>query len=406
MMKNIYFSLLLSLFIFSSAQAQPGCWIPLNSETSNSLLGICAPASKVCYVSGVNGVILKTIDAGYSWQSQFSGTSEDLYSCWFHDELRGYAVGNNGAAVRTTDGGATWIPMPVGTPAFLRSVKFIDDSTGYITGGFWGSTGVILKSTDGGISWSHLPLSTPKGMYCTWFTSPDTGYVTEYSGYVYKTTDAGASWTPAPAAFTNSGAPIWFTSESHGITAAAGGIISSSNDAGLTWTATAPGAGDHLSALGFYDSQHGFAVGGDVSANTGRILYTLDEGNTWHSWLPGTARLYNISFYDFTTGYICGLDGVILKYVYNPWFAGMEETNDNKIQIYPNPSSIAGFTISGLNKSTTEIIVSDQLSRIVYSEQISHSASVNITPRLAPGIYLISGRDEAGTTSLGKIIIQ
>lgn len=62
-------------------------------------------ASQVGYAVGDLGVILKTYDAGISWQPQQSGTAFKLNKVYFIDFETGYAVGENGVMLRTTTGG-------------------------------------------------------------------------------------------------------------------------------------------------------------------------------------------------------------------------------------------------------------------------------------------------------------
>lgn len=62
-------------------------------------------ASQVGYAAGDSGVILKTYDAGNSWQQLSSGTTSSLNKIYFSDFDTGYAVGENGILLRTTTGG-------------------------------------------------------------------------------------------------------------------------------------------------------------------------------------------------------------------------------------------------------------------------------------------------------------
>lgn len=73
-----------------------------------ALYGINFPvsgASLIGYATGVNGTILKTINAGLNWQSQVSGTANTLRDVYFLDLDNGYAVGEGGVILKTTTGG-------------------------------------------------------------------------------------------------------------------------------------------------------------------------------------------------------------------------------------------------------------------------------------------------------------
>ncbi len=62
-------------------------------------------ASLIGYACGDEGGILKTYNAGQSWQAQQSGTTLKLNKIYFIDLDNGFAVGENGIVLRTTSGG-------------------------------------------------------------------------------------------------------------------------------------------------------------------------------------------------------------------------------------------------------------------------------------------------------------
>jgi photosystem II stability/assembly factor-like uncharacterized protein len=62
-------------------------------------------AGLIGFAVGAGGQILKTYDAGMSWQSQTSGTSQILNDVAFFDLSLGYVAGNNGTILRTETGG-------------------------------------------------------------------------------------------------------------------------------------------------------------------------------------------------------------------------------------------------------------------------------------------------------------
>jgi len=75
---------------------------------NNPLWGIDFPISNAGqggYAVGDSGIILKTYDAGTSWQTQQSGTSLRLNKVNFIDLDFGFAVGDSGIILRTTTGG-------------------------------------------------------------------------------------------------------------------------------------------------------------------------------------------------------------------------------------------------------------------------------------------------------------
>jgi photosystem II stability/assembly factor-like uncharacterized protein len=82
-------------------------WELRNAGASFQLAGVSYPSDVVGYAVGFNGAgtILRTDDAGLTWQFQPSHTSRPLNDVFFVDPLRGWAVGDGGVIVHTARGG-------------------------------------------------------------------------------------------------------------------------------------------------------------------------------------------------------------------------------------------------------------------------------------------------------------
>jgi photosystem II stability/assembly factor-like uncharacterized protein len=75
---------------------------------NNPLWDIDFPISEggqIGYCVGDSGTILKTYNAGVTWNHQISGSNEKLNKVYFLDENFGFALGENGMILRTTTGG-------------------------------------------------------------------------------------------------------------------------------------------------------------------------------------------------------------------------------------------------------------------------------------------------------------
>jgi len=95
------------------------------------------PDASTGYAAGyapVNGkgAILKTSDAGVSWNVSLSEANNAFYSIFFVNDSIGYAAGWNGTIVKTTDGGSIWTNLSSGTMATINSVFFLDADKGYV----------------------------------------------------------------------------------------------------------------------------------------------------------------------------------------------------------------------------------------------------------------------------------
>ncbi|MBK6641861.1 MAG: hypothetical protein IPG39_11840 [Bacteroidetes bacterium] len=58
------------------------------------------------------------------WYQQISGTEDDLTSVYFTDYYTGYVVGYNGTILKTTDAGFTWNAQASLTASNLLYVYF------------------------------------------------------------------------------------------------------------------------------------------------------------------------------------------------------------------------------------------------------------------------------------------
>src|SRR5207247_7412008 len=94
-----------------------GEWQSLSTNTSRDLNAVSfAPKTRVAWVVGDDGTILKTTDGGSSFGVQTSNTSKHLHSVWAVDEQLAYACGDAVEVWRTEDGGSTWEKIHHGKP--------------------------------------------------------------------------------------------------------------------------------------------------------------------------------------------------------------------------------------------------------------------------------------------------
>jgi hypothetical protein len=139
---------------------------------------------------GTGGTILHTTNAGTTWTSQTSGTTNPLTGISFADANTGTAVGSvMGQILRTTNGGATWTSQTSGTTNSLYGVSFTDVSTGTVVG----FSGTILRTTNGGATWTSQSSGTNplQGVY---FTNASTGTAVGAAGTILHTTTGGITW--------------------------------------------------------------------------------------------------------------------------------------------------------------------------------------------------------------------
>ncbi len=151
---------------------------------------------------GHQQVILKTEDAGDTWQLQYQNENLDqpaLFDVWFKNRLDGIAIGAYGLFLKTSDGGKNWEEVyqesledyEIGFPHFY-SLSF-DQNNGLLY--LAGELGLLAQSSDYGETWTKLE-SPYQGSFFNIKVLPN-GYalVAGLRGHLFRTTDNGNSWT-------------------------------------------------------------------------------------------------------------------------------------------------------------------------------------------------------------------
>jgi photosystem II stability/assembly factor-like uncharacterized protein len=211
----------------------------------NGLTSVFFTGSNTGYAAGDNATMLKTTDAGMTWNALPVPTNNGFTSVYFPEPDIGYAVTSNilvnsGGLLKTTNGGASWYKPPYwNLGGFYQSVCFINRDTGFIAGGdYWVNLGIVLKTMNGGFSldYSWHPLSNQPHAYLNSIFFPDanTGYVAGDYGSVLKTADGGATWFPCLSITNNSLRAIHFTDANTGYAVGLNGtILKTTNGGGI-----------------------------------------------------------------------------------------------------------------------------------------------------------------------------
>ena len=129
-----------------------------------------------------------------------------LRAVQFLDADIGYAVGDEGVILKTIDGGKTWELLPSGVRGSLRSVHMLTPLAGWVVGREElshgaGSAGIVLCTQDGGESWRRLYTDTIPGLNHVRFGDANTGCMAgdgtdQYPTGIFVTNDGGRHWQP------------------------------------------------------------------------------------------------------------------------------------------------------------------------------------------------------------------
>jgi photosystem II stability/assembly factor-like uncharacterized protein/RecA/RadA recombinase len=236
---------------------------------------------------GQGGAILHTRDSGQHWETQNSGTAEDLDAIFgSNDGAQLWAVGL-GTILHTRDGGQHWEEQKSGTEFGLHSVF------GGVDGmQLWavGSNRIILHTRDGGRHWrAENGDGWNYDLYSAFSNSDGSKLwaVGEYGAILY-TGDGGKHWSAQHSGTSqticsifgnNDGAQLWAVGDH--------GTILYTGDGGKHWSAQHSGTTRFLcSIFGSTDGAQLWAVGDD-----GTILYTRNGGQHWETQSAGTTDL-------------------------------------------------------------------------------------------------------------------
>jgi len=220
----------------------------------------------------------------------------------FIDNQTGFVTGINGVILRTTDGGDTWSdPLNTPTDRTLNGIYFPTPEIGYVAG----NGGVILKTTDGGDNW--VDVDNPAGTFGlndVMFTDEENGWVAGVNRLL-KTEDGGQTWqqiTPAQGISPGNYLSLHLFDENNGIFVGTNGTIQRTEDGGQTFINLNNPAFRTLNSIRFTDNNTGWAVG-----ISGSVIKTTDGGNTWVQQSSGTGvDLFDISAFDVNNAAVVG----------------------------------------------------------------------------------------------------
>ncbi len=166
-----------------------------STETVVKLNAVCVVNSELAYISGSQGMIYKTINAGLSWDSINTGYASDLMSIYFINDTIGFACSSN-IIIKTIDGGSNWNATNINA-GFLDKVFFSNDSVGYCKtrGGANVGSVEVYKTIDQGGNWNLISsISTGMLHLSMFFPDINTGYIVgQFS--VLKTIDGALGWS-------------------------------------------------------------------------------------------------------------------------------------------------------------------------------------------------------------------
>lgn len=236
----------------------------LDTRSSSSLRAIHALDEHTVWASGSQGLVLLTLDGGETWKHMrvpgCDSTEFRSLHAWDSKQALVFDISPEGKAFMTTDQGESWNQVYASPKkgAFFNSLKFSDDLHGIAISDPIDDRVMIIRTSDGGRSWERLQRTPQAEEGEINFAASNTCIEYLPSGEIYIVTGGSRS------------------------------RVLHSPDHGEHWeyveTPAMTGASAGLFSVGFLDTKHGVAVGGDFSdpgRNGVRAIYTSDGGAHW-----------------------------------------------------------------------------------------------------------------------------
>lgn len=149
----------------------------------------------VFFTAGGNGVLYRTLDYGFHWDTLNSGTLENINDIYFTTAADGWIAADGGYIAHTADSGNTWTfaNQPFWGFQNFNSLSY-QGSTG-LNPYAVGSSGSGMYSTDGGTSWFQFSTNTSVAVNCISFGTTNSGIMCGNNGFVSRSVNAGGNWT-------------------------------------------------------------------------------------------------------------------------------------------------------------------------------------------------------------------
>jgi photosystem II stability/assembly factor-like uncharacterized protein len=411
------FKLFITCFLFVISSTLYGQWV-LQTQIPDSLSfrDVYFINDSCGWAAGDNNIIIKTSDAGVSWEIQNYNRFgfAELYDIYFLDENQGWAVGYSiinmggswGTVFHTSDGGDIWekqLNSNIHKPIY--GVFFTDNMNGWSVC----NTNGFLQTNNGGEDWENSPTG-----YCNLHSI---FFVNELQGWsgglkeLYYSNDGGNSWVTQLYNDTiKYFHDIFFNDPLHGwavgeVDDDGPGLIYSTIDGGQTWVLTY-NSDEPLYGIFFIDNYYGWVVGAQ-----GTIIYSNDGGVSWNDQSISEDNLYSIFITGNYQGWIAGGNGLYhadLSMIVGTEEAKLEESVFD-INVFPNPvhkSAIFSFTL----KKTYLVsiyIFNSQGQMVEYFEMEKPSGKHRIqwdTEGLPAGMYYLS--IQAGESILSRKVVK
>ncbi len=277
-------------------------WTTNTSGTTSNLYSVSTVNAQVGWAAGSAATVRRTVDGGATWTNANPTTPSviqgDIYNIYAWSANDALVTTTPSAAAtfiyKTANGGTTWTQVYTlaATNAFINAIQMISPTEGYAEGDPIGGKWTILKTTDGGNSWARMTTEpTQVGAEAGYNNSLQIVGTNIWFGTnttkVYRSTDLGVTWSSAPTTGVAGTYDLHFNNNTSGLAGGTGTIMMKTTDGGASYTS----AGNNPGASG---AIVGITGGGTDywAVRQGTDIYrTTNQGGTWTTayTVPGAA---------------------------------------------------------------------------------------------------------------------
>lgn len=242
------------------------------------------------FITGDNGIILKSYDAGKSWLIEKWGNFS-FNDIEMIDENTGFIAANNGYLLKTNDGGRSWQVIEwENITSNFNAISFYKDK-GIIVG----DRSYIAITTDRGKTWQIRQLAEGKykknylNFNNVQLLDDTTCIIVADEGYYLTGSKNFTSWTAHKFKDNNLYA-VNFINQNEGFLAGEKADIYITSDAGEKWTIKKL-KGERINELSLYNNML-WAIG-----NNSLLMLSKDMGATWQGLKGSSILVYLLNFF-------------------------------------------------------------------------------------------------------------
>jgi photosystem II stability/assembly factor-like uncharacterized protein len=245
------------------------------------LLSIAPAGDQRLVVCGERGHILLSDDQGSTWCQVPVPTRATLNAVHFADARHGFAVGHLGTILRTTDAGESWQKLDSGLPrdAVLLDVLSLSPNDAIAVGAY----GLYLRTRDAGATWTREEPQSEQYHFNRIVRAPDGAFfLVGEAGTILRSLDGGASWEPVPAPYEGSFFGLVPLVDGQLLVHGLRGRAFRSTNGGAGWQPVATPVPTLL--MQGLRLRSGLVV---LAGQSGNFFVSRDQGQTFDLWRPG-----------------------------------------------------------------------------------------------------------------------